>query len=490
MIKNIIVVGGGTSAWLAAAYTNHNLPDVHVTIIDKEIGTPIGVGEGTMINFKEFLDFCGISIDEWFPELDATYKAGTDFRNWHKDGQAIWHPFVYEQPTNSGSTIQNLWTKCTDLDFKKWASPLWDISVNHNKVDFSQLENYAYHVDCSKLTVYLQKKLKDKVTFIQSEVVDIEKTDENTITKLTLKNGQSVSADYYLDCTGFKGILRPNREKIDLQGRLFTNTAIAGQVQYENPREEMRPYIISDAVEHGWVWNIPIQTRIGSGMVFNRDVTDIEEAKDYFVNYWKGRVKKENLRVIDWSPFYVPTPWEGNVVSIGLSAGFIEPLESTSIALTMEGIFQFTQKIQDGFVRQLDKDIYNNTMKMFYEETIDFVVMHYDDSHKKGKFWDYVRGKYKHSDKMKYYIERLEKDDNLIPVRGTIESFFVGAGWVTWLAQLGYKITPKNGDGISADESRQILIEYNNKVEKQRHVWSRNHYEEITRVRTVCNKND
>jgi hypothetical protein len=91
---------------------------------------------------------------------------------------------------------------------------------------------------------------------------------------------------------------------------------------------------------------------------------------------------------------------------------------------------------------------------------------------------------------MKYYIERLEKDDNLIPVRGTIESFFVGAGWVTWLAQLGYKVTPKNGDGIPAEVSRQILIDYNKKVEKQRHVWSRDHYEEICRVRAVKDKND
>ena len=100
-------------------------------------------------------------------------------------------------------------------------------------------------------------------TFSRDELTDLltngipmpesAKTDENTITNLILKNGQRVSADYYLDCTGFRGILRPNREKIDLQGRLFTNTAIAGQVQYENPREEMRPYIISDAVEHGWI---------------------------------------------------------------------------------------------------------------------------------------------------------------------------------------------------------------------------------------------
>jgi tryptophan halogenase len=490
MIKNLIIVGGGTSAWLAAAYTSYNLPGVHVTIIDKEIGTPIGVGEGTMVNFKTFLDFCGIDINEWFIELESTYKAGTDFRNWHKDGKAIWHPFVYEQPTNSPSTIQNLWTKCTDLDFKEWASPLWDISVNYNKIDCTQLENYAYHVNCSKLTIYLQEKLKNRVTFIKSEVTEVNRTASDIITSLELKNGQIVSADYYLDCTGFKGILRPDREKIDLQGRLFTNTAIAGQIAYEDPKNEMRPYIISDAVEHGWIWNIPIQTRIGSGMVFNRDITNIEDAKDYFVNYWKGRVKKEDLRVIDWSPFYVPEPWKGNVISIGLSAGFIEPLESTSIALTMEGIFQFTQKIQDGFVRTLDKEIYNKTMEMFYEETIDFVVMHYDDSHKHGKFWDYVRGKYKHSEKMKYYIDRLEHDDSVIPVRGTIESFFSGSRWVTWLAQLGYTISPKFGDGLDPNTSRIILLDYNKKVEKQRHVWSRNHYEEIQRLRTLHDKND
>jgi tryptophan halogenase len=272
------------------------------------------------------------------------------------------------------------------------------------------------------------------------------KTD-NVITKLILENGTEHVADLFIDCTGWANLLKTPK-KVNLENRLFCNTAVAGHIPYIDKETEFRPYVISEAVDHGWIWKIPVQERFGSGMVFNRNITDIEEAKEYFVNHWDNRISKDRLRVIDWTPYYVENCWEGNVVSIGLSSGFIEPLESTGLAFMRAGIRRLSDKISLGRWDTYDVDLYNSQMVRMYEDTVDFINMHYADSQRQSPFWDHVRSTHTKSKSQLFYEDYMkdpEKAFKNIPDTPGDGKMFNHVNWILWMIQLGYPVN-KNID--------------------------------------------
>lgn len=450
------VVGGGTAGWLTAAYlvANSNSDDT-VTVIDKEVGTPIGVGEATILDFAPFMQKCGFSIEQWFPKVDATFKSGILFKNWNKSGNDIWHPFRHITPNNY-CTQWDVWSLDQSAPFQTHGLPMLETSLQ-NKVDLANMHFYSYHVDCSKLVLFLQDAIKDRIEIIKSAVKHIDRNGAE-ITKLILENGSEHTSDLYLDCTGFGSVLK-TQDKVDLSDRLFCNTAIASHVQYEDIDKESLPYAISEAVDHGWIWRIPVQSRLGSGLVFNRNITDIETAKDYFVNYWNGRVSKDKLRVIDWTPYYIKNFWEGNVVSIGLSGGFVEPLESTGLSIMISGIQYCFNISRQGHVNEFDKAVYNSAMISIYEETVDFINLHYSESQKQGPFWDYVRANYKKSKKLEYFENKItEPYRNFLNYANTNMDgkVFHASNWILWLIQLGYPLP-------SYSSHPQVVVDYLNR---------------------------
>jgi tryptophan 7-halogenase len=418
LIKKIVIVGGGSSGWLSAAYLSNNFPHFKITIIDKEISTPVGVGEATLLNFKTFLKACGFNLNEWFNELDSTEKLGILFPNWIKEKQNIYHPFV----TNITSA----------KDYKKRLTQ----KLQNNG-------NVAYHVDCGKLIGYIKNKLKEKIVFKKLSLKEVIYKN-NLIEKLILKNNEEITGDLYIDCTGFKSILKKDFKKVNLKDRLICDTAVAGSINYLNEKIEKTSFVKCDAVDEGWVWSIPVKKRIGSGFIFNREITNIEDAKLFFINFWNKRIKKENIKTIDWTPFYQEEIWNKNVVSIGLSAGFLEPLESTGLALTMEGIFQLSKRIYKNFYNENDIEIYNSVMKLFFENSIDFVNMHYLVSKRKGIFWEKGR-KLKKSDKFLIYKNCIKEknfnhfDEIEFNVKNNFSfndnDFFTFNNWYCWLTQ-------------------------------------------------------
>jgi tryptophan halogenase len=456
-VKNIAIVGGGTSAWLAAAFLSNQRPDYTITVIDKEVGSPVGVGEGTLLGFGQIMEQCGFKPEDWFFEIDATFKSGILFPEWGKDNSDVWHPFSFPMHHNLGVSSIDIWSARQDLDFKTHGLSMYDVSVNHNKVDVEVLQhgNYAYHIDCSKLVNLIQQKILStrNVTSIKSEVVEIVR-DANRIQTLVLKNKQTISADLYIDCTGFKHLLHDCPDRVTVEGRLFCDTAIAGHVPYKDKDTEMLPYVKSSAVEHGWIWNIPVQSRIGSGLVFNRNITDIEEAKDFFVNYWDNRISKDQLKVIDWTPFYNKNMWHGNVVSIGLSAGFIEPLESTGVALIITGLEQMVFRLGIDYYTEQDVEIYNHTMIGYFEDCIDFVGMHYSNIDKDSKFWKWVKDTRVISSRQKQFENDMISDKEKLSV-GSQGFVFSGTNWICWLIQMGLPLGKKTN--LAADQLSQLI---------------------------------
>jgi tryptophan halogenase len=440
-IKSITVVGGGTSAWLTASYlVSKCSPDVNITVIDKFDGSPVGVGEATLIPFLSFMEKCGFPEKEWFNEIDATIKGGILFENWQIDGENIWHPFSYAKFGSNYDNNLSLWSNTQHLNFVDYGLPDYELYIANKKVNLESVKSIARHIDCGKLVKFIKEKLQDKISFINSEVVDVVKNNDGYIASIKLKNNQQIKSDLYIDCTGFKKVLSNDSIKVDLSNRLFCDTAIAGHIPYKDRKIELHPYTASDAVEHGWIWKIPVKSRIGSGLVFNRSITDIETAKDYFVKYWDNRVEKESLKVIDWTPYYSEKFWNANVVNIGLSAGFIEPLESTGLQFIQMGIELLDRVLNSSFYSQDDITLYNNKMTIAYDETVDYVSMHYFNTNKEGKFWDFVREKTKNlNERTNFYLE-LMKTNNIHINISSGETIFGKYNWMLWLVQLGYPI--------------------------------------------------
>ena len=244
-LKNITIVGGGSAAWLAATYIQNNFWDIPLTVIDKEVGNPIGVGEATVLTFPYFLRQCGVNLPQWFQNVDGTYKAGIDFPNWVEPGRKIYHPFfVNRSYFDLKCTQYDIWAQKQDLDFREHSLPSYSTTMA-NKVDvFNAFETLAYHIDAGKLVKELQNICSNTVNVIKSDVVKVNRDLDGYITSLELKNGTTHQSDFYLDCTGFLSLLK-DRKKVELidTGRLFTNAAVAGHVPYEDFEKECTPYV-------------------------------------------------------------------------------------------------------------------------------------------------------------------------------------------------------------------------------------------------------
>ena len=478
-IKNIIIVGGGTSGWLTACSLYRSIPFVKITLIDKEVSESVGVGEATLLNFKFFLEkFCGFSqqkIVKCFQYCEAIRKIGIVYPDWGYDGNIIWHPFQFVnilEENNHNPSLLDAWSHFQDYDIKHILPPYKKL----NKIDWKN-SRFAEHINALKLVKYLKRHLVDKVNYIQSGVKNIER-DDMGISSLTLENGSVISADLYVDCTGFKSILKDNRDRVDTSDRLYVNTAVVHPVEYINKDKELLPYTTAQVVDHGWIWKTPLQSRIGTGMVFNRSITDIEDAKVYFCEHWNNRISPENVRVIDWSPYYDRNQWDKNVVSIGLSAGFIEPLESTGIELIIQGAMKLCSTIQGGYYNKQLSDHYNSLMKLQFEQCIDIVNMHYSISTKDTPFWNYVRSNYKESDTLKLYKDNMLNSNEPTMVSASDDFVFGGNNWIHWMVQLGYLLVEKDyiiGNYkhrrriVTKDDLRDIMIHESNWIQRKQY---------------------
>lgn len=481
-VTSIAIVGGGTSAWLTAALLSNRYPEFEFTLIDKEEGNPVGVGEGTLLKFEEILRQCGFETHEWFHEVNATVKSGILFPGWGRNYTDVWHPFLFQKTKNNNieTTTFELWALNQDLDFKEYGLSFYNQSVVEDKIDLENLDAYAFHIDAGLLVEFLQKQLqkKNNINIIKSEVVNFDKQGDN-IVSLTLKNNEQITSDLYIDCTGFKQLISKSDNEVTLEGRLFCDTAVTGHIPYSNKNEEMHPYVISEQVDQGWIWNIPTQTRIGSGLVFNRSITDIKDAKKHFCKYWNDRIKPTDLKVIDWTPYYKKEIWRGNVVSIGLSAGFIEPLESTGIALIVVGVEQLAFVLSNRYYRNSDIVYYNNLLTQYFEDAIDFVSMHYDNQERESKFWNWVKETYIKSEKHRFYEYQMQRSDRPI-ISGPGSRFFGLNNWICWLVQLG--LTPSILEKLPPSIARSLIIDLHND-QKKRAESSPKHYEYIDRLK-------
>jgi tryptophan halogenase len=405
-IKKITVVGGGSAGWMSASMLIRSFPDLEITVVESPNIPTIGVGESTLGSIRLFCQYLGIDETEMVRFTNATYKMSIKFTDFYKKNGDHFH-YPFGSPFLQG-TYQGLkdwmykkslepWTDKKDFVLSYFpAAALFEqkkYSDNkHGKFDnFNPRTDVAYHFDAVRFAIYLRDHycLVRGVKHIKSEVTHIE-TDHNGIVALDLDGGDRISADLYVDCTGFKSLLLEKTLGVEFDSfadMLPNNRAWACQVPYVDKTVEIEPYTNCTAIENGWVWNTPLWSRIGTGYVYSDKYTTKEQALEQFKNYLcsdrmvipRSREQVEQLSFRD-VPFRVgihKQTFVKNVVAIGLSAGFLEPLESNGLYSVHEFLFKLVKTLQRGSVTQWDRDAYNNTTLGMFRNFAHFVALHY-----------------------------------------------------------------------------------------------------------------
>jgi tryptophan 7-halogenase len=404
-MKKIAIIGGGTAGWMtAAAFAKALIPAGYKVVLVESTGIgSIGVGEATIPTIKSFNALLGFDEYDFMKNTMATYKLGIQFRHWGCEGNHYFHPFGGIGVPHGPLPFYHYWLKAY---LQKQTSDLGLFSIatmaaRHNK--FSppvsqpghplQRLDYAYHFDASLYAAYLRRFAeKSGVTRIEGIIEHVvTEPEKGFIDSVTLQSGDIVSADFFIDCTGFNALLiektlRTGYEYWDKY--LLCDSALA--VQSVGQRA-LAPYTRSTAHTAGWQWEIPLQHRNGNGHVYASSYMDDETACRVLLQNSQGEALGEP-RVIRFKTGMRKKMWNQNCVAIGLSAGFLEPLESTSIHLIQAAIVKLITHFPAADFSEADSDEYNRQMADDYRATRDFIILHYKANRRcDSEFWRYCQ---------------------------------------------------------------------------------------------------
>lgn len=405
-LNKIVIVGGGSAGWMSAATMIRAFPDKEIVVIESPDYPIVGVGESTLGGITSWANWLGIDEKDFMPATNAVYKMSIKFTDFYKKDSGSFHyPFgdVFLNGTINGL---NDWyvkkAKFPELDVADYARTFFPaltlaeqnkLSWNEygNLGNFNFKKNVAYHFDATKFGQWLKNNycIPRGVKIIADTVIDIE-TNSNGIDFLTLTDETKVTADLFIDCTGFKSMLLEGALKEpweDFGNILPNNTAWATRIPYTDKEKEMEPYTNCTAIENGWVWNIPSWERIGTGYVFSDKHVSPELALKEFKEYLRSDkmtihdpnrdVESFEYKLVNFRVGIHERTFVKNVVAIGFAAGFIEPLESNGLFTVHEFLTKLVKTLQRETISQWDRDAYNMTTKIQYLQFKNFVSQHY-----------------------------------------------------------------------------------------------------------------
>ncbi len=400
-MPNFVIVGGGSSGWIAAT-TLLGVPGAEVTVIESPNTPIIGVGESTIDGFLDWMNLVGICPEDMMKDTDATYKLAIKFEDFIEPGHSFYYPFGTKGIEKHKYEIwakRRIFSPEEHKSFTDTFCPNMAL-VRENKFkmdsDTFQHNGHALHFDACKFGKWLcDKYCKPRgVKHVQMEVTDV-RVGEIGVEYVTLSNGEKITGDLFIDCTGFKSMLLEGALKIpfkDYSNVIPNNMAWATHLPYIDKEKELTALTTCTTLENGWTWNIPLWSRIGAGYVYsNKYVTD-EEALQEFKNHIKKNGRDPDT--LSYKKIYMKNGihekiWHKNVVAIGLAAGFIEPLESTGLWFTHEFVYSLLRILYRGAMpSQHDRDMFNKICMLQWEKTVYFVALHYALSARRDtKYW-------------------------------------------------------------------------------------------------------
>ncbi|MFT4924587.1 MAG: tryptophan halogenase [Phenylobacterium sp.] len=404
-IKSIVIVGGGTAGWMTAAALGKHFQgqSVEIKLVESsQLGT-IGVGEATIPTLRRFYSKLGLSDIDVLKATNATCKLGIEFKDWHSKGKSFIHPFgLFGQHANE-VPFHHYWLKLRQQgDMTDIANYSMGVSLAKNN-KFIQpapkpasplaVFDWALHFDATLFADLMCKSaLGNGVTTIDNTINKVN-VHRNTghIQSLSFENGESLAGDLFIDCSGFKALLIEGALKTgfeDWSEWLVCDKAIA--VQSESTSEPL-VRTISQAHDAGWQWKIPLQHRQGNGHVFCSKYISEDEATATLLNNIEGKTLHEP-RSFSFTPGRRKLAWHKNCIAVGLSSGFLEPLESTSIALVETAIDKIVMSFAKPQYGQKEVDRFNEVTRLEYERVRDFIILHYKaNQRQEGAMWQYCR---------------------------------------------------------------------------------------------------
>jgi 2-polyprenyl-6-methoxyphenol hydroxylase-like FAD-dependent oxidoreductase len=422
-VNSIVIVGAGTAGWLTALVLGTYCPFLQVKLIRPRSHSPIGVGESTQPDIFRVLTAAGIDVKEFYKACDATMKCGIFYEDWNAIGEHYWHPFsnlVFAGSYTPAHHYQQLIledpARYCYSDYYAVVHTSYDTCIRQMKV--APEAAAALHLDANKITQYLQRVLT-RVQVLEADSTEV-KTSDGRVSGIVLDGGDTVTGDLYVDCTGFSRALLSRVGTPDvIPYQADVNRAVVAQLPYVDPASEVTPYTRAQAHEHGWTWSIPLQTRIGSGYVYHGDFCSSEQAERNFRAYWgEERMRDINVRHISFDSICLRNPWVENVVAIGLSAGFVEPVEATGLSWTIASADVLSQYLR---TRYYDADVsakYNANMLGYIHDVQDFIDAHYLLSARRdSEFWRYQTSR-PYPDRLMHrlalYAEEMPNDYNRV----------------------------------------------------------------------------
>ncbi len=468
-LSRVVIAGGGSAGWMAAAALSQALSGtgIAITLVEsEEIGT-VGVGEATIPPIHGFNQMIGVDETEFVKATRGTFKLGIEFVDWWKRGERYFHPFGRYGDDFGLVPFHQQWlaARAEGDPTPLGAYSLSTLAAMHGRFGLPQgggnsvfaTYGYAYHFDAGLYAAYLRQLSEARGVVRHEGRIAAVQRDEGSghVTALQLDDGRRIEGDLFLDCTGFRGLLIGEAMGVPYQDWshwLPANRAVAVPTATAGPPT---PYTRSTAREAGWQWRIPLQHRTGNGHVFCDGFTSAADAEALL------------LANLDTPPIGDPrhlrfttgrreTPWAGNVIAVGLSSGFLEPLESTSLHLIQSAITLLLQWFPD---RGFDPGVraeYNRLVTREWDTIRDFLILHYiatarDDT----PFWRYCRA-ITPPDSLAEKMAMFARSGRLLAREGDL---FMDASWLAVL--LGQGVVPQGHDslaaGIPRDHRRKIL---------------------------------
>jgi len=398
----IVILGGGTAGWMTANLMAARWKDknIQLTVVESPDVGIVGVGEGSTPSLQNFFQEIGVTDSEWMPECNATYKNGITFEGWSSIAgfDKYCHPFPSQMDVFTLPKFENnCHLRRHNFDVEAHPDRFFLGSfLSQNKRSPKANDNFpfdhanGYHFDSNLLGEFLSKKAIERgVEYLQRHVVNVNQNEQGDILSLNCKDSGFLEADFFVDCTGFAGLLLQKTLKtpfINLDKVLFNDRAIVAPTP--SNRDNLSSQTRSTALKHGWAWDIPLINRTGNGYVFSSKYCSENDAETEFREHLGLLDSDVECRTVKWKQGRVEQHWNKNCLAIGLSQGFMEPIEAMSLHLVYTGVGHFISEFEKGGFSNQNQQQYNAIINRGFDAVIDYIVAHYRMNSRRGtEYW-------------------------------------------------------------------------------------------------------